>query len=148
MPGRRTLVALTVLLATLAIGAALVAGGQDERTATRPAPSPIAGSPPTRTVSRSIAAAAPAPPTVRAREGDLVRLAIVSRQAGTVTVDGYDRIEPVGPQSPARLSFIAERAGSFQVRLRQSAADTAGSREGPRGRWIGLLVVQEVAPRG
>jgi len=148
MPGRRTLVVLSVLLAALAVGAALETGGQDERTATRPTPPPAGGSPRTRTISRSIAATSPAPPTVRARVGDLVKLAIVSRAAGTVTLDGYDRIEPVGPQSPARFSFIAERAGSFPVRLRQSMAGTAAPREGPQGRWIGLLVVEEARARG
>jgi len=148
MPGRRTLVVLSVLLAALVVGASLEAGGRDERTATRPATPPTAGSPPSRTISRSIAAASPAPPTVRARVGDLVKLAIVSRAAGTVTLDGYDRIEPVGPQSPARFSFIAERAGSFPVRLRQSTPGTSGAREGPQGRWIGLLVVEEARPRG
>lgn len=139
---------LSVLLAALVVGASLEAGGQDERTATRPTTPPTAGSPSSRTISRSIAAASPTPPTVRAREGDVVKLAIVSNEAGTVTLDGYDRIEPVGPQSPARFSFIAERAGSFPVRLRQSMAGTPGPREGPQGRWIGLLVVEEAQPRG
>ncbi|MGI8592850.1 MAG: hypothetical protein ACR2ML_00490 [Solirubrobacteraceae bacterium] len=148
MPARRTLIVLTVLLAALAVGAALDAGGRDEQTATRPAPSPTAGSPPSRTIAATVAAAAPATPTVRARVGDLVKLAVVSRAAGTVALDGYDRIEPVGPQSPARLSFTAQRAGSFPVRFRDSIEGVDGSREGPQGRRIGLLVVEVAQPTG
>jgi len=132
-----------VLLAALVVGASLEAGGRDERTATRPTTPPTSGSPPTRTISRTIAATSPTPPTVRARAGDVVKLAIVSSATGTVTLDGYDRIEPVGPQSPARFSFVAERAGSFPVRLRQSPAGPGSPREGPQGRWIGLLVVEK-----
>lgn len=142
------LVVLSVLLAALVVGASLQAGGRDERTATRPATPPTGSAPPTRTISRSIAATSPTPPTVRARAGDVVNLAIVSSATGTVTLDGYDRIEPVGPQSPARFSFIAERAGSFPVRLRQSPIATAGPREGPQGLRIGLLVVEEAQPKG
>ncbi len=138
---------LSVLLAALVVGASLESGGRDERTATRPTTPSTAGLPPSRMVSRSIAAASPTPPTVRARAGDVVKLAILSSAVGTVTLDGYDRIEPVGPQSPARFSFIAERAGSFAVRLRQSAAVSAGAREGPQGRRIGLLVIEEAQPR-
>ncbi len=150
MPARRTLVALTVLLAALAVGAALEAGGRDEQAATRPPPSPTGGGPPSRTIVASIPAAAPAPRTVRARVGDVVKLAIVSRTAGTVTLDGYDRIEPVAPQSPARFSFIAQRAGSFPIRLLQSTereVGAAGRREGPQGSSIAFLVVEEPQPR-
>lgn len=148
MPPRRTLVALTVLLAALAVGAALESGRQDEQTATRPTPSPAPATPTSRTIVASIVAASPARPTVRARVGDLVKLAIVSRAAGAVLLDGYDQIEPVGPQTPARFSFIADRPGSFPVRLRLSAEPATSPREGPQGRLIGLLTVQEEQARG
>ncbi len=148
MPARRTLVVLAVLLAALGIAAALDAAGRDDgRTATRPAPSPGADLPPSRTIVATIPAASRAPRTVRARVGDLVKLTIASRAAGTVTLDGYDRSEPVEAGTPARFSLIVQRAGSFPVRVRRSAVATPGPREGPQGRWIGLLVVGEAARR-
>lgn len=147
MPSRRTLVVLAVLLAALAFGAALDAAGRDEQTATRPTRAPPSGLPPIRTIVATIPASSPAPPSVRARVGDVVKLTIASNAPGAVTVDGYDRREPVEAGTPARFSFVVQRAGSFPIRLRRSAVTTAGPREGPQGRWIGLLVVGEAARR-
>ncbi len=148
MPGRRTLAVLTVLLTALAVGAALEAGDRDERSETPLPPSSSAGSRASRRIVARIAAASPRPPTVRARVGDLVKVTVTSRATGAVTVDGYDRVEPVDAQSPARFSFIAERAGSFPMRFRESATGPPSSPEGPPGRRIALLVVGEAQASG
>ena len=139
------LIVLATVLVLLAVGSALETAGRSGRSQPPPAPvpPPARPSPPSQAVVARIPVASLAPATVRARAGDLVKLTVASQQPGIVTIDGYDRIEPVESQSPARFSFLAKRIGSFPVRFRASGQQAPGSPEGPPGRRVGLLVVDE-----
>ena len=123
---RRPLVILVAVLALVGL-VVVLSSGDGANQATRPA-DPTRVGPAPRTVTATIPLRAATAPTVRARIGDLVELTVPSGRPGTVTIDGYDRVLPVDPDSPARFSFTAEVAGSHPILL---APDT-GSGEPQR----------------
>ena len=53
--------------------------------------------------------------TVEVKRNVVVRLVIISDEAGTAVVQGYDLEMLVTAESPAQLDFIANRAGDFPV---------------------------------
>jgi hypothetical protein len=97
-------------------------------------PRPVPGPP--STVVASIPAVVDRPRPVRARVGDVVRLSVAATRPDSVTIQGYDRVEPVDPDTPARFSFLAERPGEFEIRLTSS------------GRIVGVLLVGLRRPAG
>lgn len=115
MPRRRLLIALALALLALALGGALRSAG-DGSTATRP-PDPT-GEPVERTtVAATIVPAGRRVARVRARVGDLVQLRVVGTSPDSVSVTGYDAVEPLDRESPALFDFVADRAGTFPVRF-------------------------------
>jgi hypothetical protein len=137
MLGRRLLVLMAVLLGFTALAAALaprptVTPPRGSATAS-PSPEPSTSSPSTPTshvIARTVDANAGARPAhVRARAGDVVRLAVRGDVLDAVELQGLDEIEPIEPGSPARFELLADATGEFPIVLQ--AAD----------RRVGLLDV-------
>ena len=77
------------------------------------------------TAPRTVEGRLPADGVVRAREGDVVELQVTSR-APTRRVVALGLEGRTEPRLPARLTFVADRAGRFAVTLRD-----AGTKAGP-----------------
>jgi len=69
---------------------------------------------------------------VRAREGDVVELRVTSRAADEARIPDLGVSGPAEPGLPARLVFVADRAGRFEVDLRD-AGTAVGRLEVRRG---------------
>ncbi len=54
---------------------------------------------------------------VRARVGDLVELTVTSREPDSASLEAFGLTDSAERGSPARFSFLADREGSFDVRL-------------------------------
>ena len=114
------LLAFAALLLVMAAIAAAVAPAPVDRNEQRTAPvSPRHVA--TRTTRAELPASNGRPVTVRARAGDVVELRVVSRAVDDVRVEGLGILEPVDETSPAILNFIADRPGSYDVRLDRQA---------------------------
>jgi hypothetical protein len=114
MPARRLLLAVALLLAAVALVIA-VRADDDDNQATRPAVTGGGGRE-GATVAAILAPRAGRPGRVTARLGDLVMLAVPGAEPGSVVIEGYDEVQPVDPQTPARFEFVADRTGAFPVR--------------------------------
>ena len=110
---RRRLLLLAVLLI---VGASLVSAVEPRDRASREAVDPVAANPPAPVVE----AALPADKEVRARVGDVVSLLVRAPAADTVEVPSLGVEGPVDANQPAELTFVADRAGRFRVRLRDA----------------------------
>lgn len=55
------------------------------------------------------------PQALRVAQGSAVRLELLSDVAAELHVHGYDHELPVPPNTPARLDFIADKAGRFEL---------------------------------
>ncbi len=128
MPARRLLLAVALLLAALALVISVRAENNDHQ-ATRPVVTGGAGRE-GATVVATLAPRAGRPGRVTARLGDLVMLEVPGAEPDTVEIDGYDEVQTVDPQNPARFDFVADRTGTFRVRF-------SGT-----GRIAGVLVVR------
>jgi hypothetical protein len=73
--------------------------------------------PPSGERGRDVAATMPEDETVDLRVGDLLELTVRATERGTVEVPALGKIEPVGPDAPARFTFYASRPGRYPVRL-------------------------------
>jgi endonuclease YncB( thermonuclease family) len=136
---RRVLLLSSILLITAAIAIALAPGrhGASAPVTSEPAV-PATSSAATGTVKAQLPGAIGS--VVRARLGDFVELRVASASPGTVRIDGYDRLEPVDPTSPARFGFVADEVGIFPVRVLDS-----GSEGLERSLTVGRIVVGPVA---
>jgi hypothetical protein len=127
MFGRRLLVLVAILMGLTALAASLAPPppegrqGQSER---RPSPAPPAGAtgaPPIDgggTVTAHLSAAPSAPPReVTAAHGDLVDLTVSGDVIDTVAISGMAVLEPMDPDSPARVELYADTPGRFPIRL-------------------------------
>jgi hypothetical protein len=87
---------------------------------------------------------APAPPTIRLRDGrrvgveeitvksgDRVRFVVISDERAEVHIHGYDRTVNVRPQRPARVSFPADVEGLFEIESHDTGAELASLRVVP-----------------
>ena len=112
---RRVLFAAAILLALAALLSSL---SPRERRAVAPSRTQqeAAVERPARTVSGRL----PADKVVRAREGNVVELEVMSQQADEVRIDDLGVSAPVQPDLPAELRFVADEAGRFPVTLRDS----------------------------
>jgi hypothetical protein len=121
VPGRRALLAVAILLLTAALVTS-VSPRQRERTSSISMPqAEPAGAAERRTVEGRL----PADRVVRAREGDIVELEVTSRAPDEARVVALGLEGPTEPGLPAKLTFVADRAGRFAVTLRD-----AGTRAG------------------
>ena len=126
MPARRLLPVVALLLLALALAASIDTGNQGGTSDRAPA-SPAPREPPAEsaTVTATLAPNVRRPEPVRARVGDLVHLQVLGTAPDSVTIKGYDVVETVDAESPARFEFFAETPGSFPVRF-QSDGRVAG----------------------
>ena len=81
------------------------------------------------TIERRISVDDGASTAVRVARGDIVRLEVTGDVLDSVELDGLDRIEVIEPVTPALFEVLAERPGTYPIRL--VAAD----------RRIGQLVI-------
>jgi len=122
------LLVVSIIVAVLAIAVAAIrlatVGGDKDTSAEAPdAPAePVArrAPRPIRTarivIRRGIPAGGPA--DLRVRRGEELRLTVVSTGAeDDVHVHGYDLLQPVSPDRPARFRFPATIVGEFDVEL-------------------------------
>ena len=139
MRSRRALLLASILLITAVIAIALAPG---QRSAGGPATSepalPARPGPSSGAVQAQLPGATGS--VVRARVGDVVELRVDSQSPGTVRIDGYDRVDPVDPTSPAQVSFLADRAGTFAVRILDSINEDL-----EQARTVGRIVVAPAA---
>jgi hypothetical protein len=123
MLGRRLLVLVAVLMGLTALAASLAPPPQTGRgplaTATpSPAPAPTARPRAGATVSVHLSASPDTVPhDVAATRGDVVDLVVTGDVIDTVTIGGLAVMEPIDPDSPARVELFADRPGSFPIRL-------------------------------
>lgn len=54
---------------------------------------------------------------VRIRVGDQLTLTVHSRRTDQVEIAAFGALEPVSPDAPARFDLIADRPGTFPIRL-------------------------------
>ena len=82
------------------------------------APLPIGVTPPTeRTIHLEAKSFEYSPPVIHVSQGDRVTLEIVSTDVvHGIYIDGYGLEATADPGQTARLSFVADRAGSFRFR--------------------------------
>jgi hypothetical protein len=116
VPWRRLLLFAVLLI----VGASLVSAmaPRDRRVDDSPnaGAQPPASNPPAPVVEASL----PGDKEVRARVGDVVRLLVRAPSADVVELTNLAVEEPVDPDQPAELLFVADRAGRFPVRLRDA----------------------------
>ncbi|MGZ8754968.1 MAG: hypothetical protein ACXW15_07230 [Acidimicrobiia bacterium] len=60
------------------------------------------------------------PSSPEASQGDLVEVIVASDVEDEVHIHGYDTMLDVSPQEPAKVRFIADIPGVFEVELEQS----------------------------
>jgi hypothetical protein len=131
---RRLLLLIAVLLVVGAIASAIAPHNSTRTNATTTTTGP--GAPPTvpsTTAGATVTAELPGPATgrtktVRARVGDLIDQTVRAPGPDTVTIAGYDEIQPADATSPAHFSFFADQSGTFDVSL-QEAGTVAGRLE-------------------
>src|SRR5215210_4115587 len=108
LPARRALLAVAILLLTAALVSSVA-----PRPRERPAAGPVAAQPGRSPASRPrrVRGRLPADRVVRAREGDVVELRIMSRAPDEARITGLGIAGPSEPGLPAELVFVANRAG-------------------------------------
>ncbi len=120
MPARRALLAVAILL----LAAALVSSVAPRQREPAPVAVPQA-EPAGAAARRTVEGRLPADGVVRAREGDVVELQVTSRAPDEARIVALGLEGPTEPGLPATLTFVADRAGRFDVTLRD-----AGTRAG------------------
>jgi hypothetical protein len=129
MLARRLLLLIAVLLVAGAFASAIAprdttkndrTGTSSGTTASTPAPAPA----PATSAGLTVEAELPGTPggktkTVHARVGDLIDLTVRASGPDTVTIEGYDEVQPADADNPARFSFFADQQGAFDVTLQQ-----------------------------
>jgi hypothetical protein len=129
MLGRRLLVLVAVLMGLTALAASL-APPPPERGSTgtaTPTPSPTASAeaspaarPGATVTGRLSATSSAAPRQITAARGDLVDLVVTGDVVDTVAITGLPVLEPIDPDSPARVELFADTPGRFAIRLLDS----------------------------
>jgi hypothetical protein len=114
---RRVAIALAVLIAVLVV----LASASRTRGPVTPLPPATAATAPTTSVDAQL----PADGTVRARQGELVRLHIQSPTSDVAEILALGVSTPVGPNLDAPLQFVADQPGTFAIMLRY-AGETVG----------------------
>jgi hypothetical protein len=116
VPWRRLLLFAALLLVAISLVSAMTPRQQRVRDSSGANAEPPPKSPPASVVEASL----PAERAVRARIGDVVRLRVRAPAADVVEVTSLAVEEPVDAGATAELEFVADRAGSFRVRLREA----------------------------
>ena len=127
--------ALSILVAAVAIVLAVVrlatlgdAGSTTQTAAPSDDAAATAPAQPVRAVKIALVQGLPkgGPANIRIRAGDELRLTVTSTGAeDTVVIDGYAKSANVSPASPARLNFVADQPGVFDILLDMSGTKLA-----------------------
>ena len=136
MLARRLLLLIAVLLVVGAFASAIAprdttSGDRATTTPTTVTP-PTGGALPQQGAGTTVTAVLPGRPegaTKRAcAVGDLIDLTVKAPAPDSVTIAGYDEVQPADPENPAHFSFFADEPGTFDVTL-QDAGTLVGRLE-------------------
>lgn len=120
MAARRILVMLAVLMGITALSVAVAPppqpGGQRSSTTPSAGGAQAPSTPPT-TIERTISAESVEAPTVNVPLGSTLRLTVEADALDAIEIDQLDRYAPVTPEAPALFELLADRIGSYDVRL-------------------------------
>ena len=116
VPWRRLVFFAVLLVVGASLVSAMAPRDRSSDRSSNGAVDPSASSPPAPVVE----AALPGEKEVRARVGDVIRLTVSAPSADVVELSTLAVEEPVDADQPAELVFVADRAGSFRVRLRDA----------------------------
>lgn len=120
MPARRALLAVAILLLAAALVSSIAPRQRERASVTVPQAEPAGAA----TAPRTVEGRLPADGVVRAREGDVVELRVTSRAPDEARIVALGLEGPTEPRLPARLTFVADRAGRFAVTLRDAGTRT------------------------
>jgi hypothetical protein len=126
MPARRTLLLVAVLLLLAAVVSSVV----EENRSRAPSSGDETAGRPARAKPRVVRGRLPADGTVVAREGDVVKVEVMSNRPDEAQVLGLGLDAPSEPGLPGELEFVADQAGRFAVTLRDA------------GRRVGVIEVR------
>jgi hypothetical protein len=126
MPARRALLLVAVLL----LLAALVSSVSQENRSRSPSPGGEAAGRAAPEKPRIVKGRLPADRVVVAREGDIVKVQVMSSRPDEAQILGLGLAAPTEPGYPGTLEFVADQAGRFSVTLRDS------------GRRVGVIEVR------
>jgi hypothetical protein len=118
MLARRLLVLVAVLMGLTAVAAGF-ATRPPTRTTTQ---DPVSPPEPSRTASPTVErfVSVSEPTSVSVEEGSELRLTVRGDTLDVVELVGLDQLQAVAPESPAVFDLIADRPGSYPIRLTQS----------------------------
>jgi hypothetical protein len=126
MAARRLIIVLLVLIAVSTVAAALAPNPEDRRdrqartepvTNGRPGDERAEPPPALGRAFRAVVVDDRKGGSVRLRVGDQVTLTVKSRTTDQVQILGFGALEPVAPDAPARFDLLADRPGTFPIRL-------------------------------
>lgn len=129
MLARRLLVLVAVLMGLTALAAGLAAPPTRTPVAT---PEPVAPTPAvtaSAVVERTVHVDEPT--TVAVDQGDEVRLTVRGDVLDAVELVGLDLLQPIAPATPAVFDVLADRPGSYPIRLTQAGEDVGKLRVTP-----------------
>jgi hypothetical protein len=136
MRGRRTIVAVAIVMGLMALAASLAPPPERTGPTPEPALSPGPSAAPSVTagdeVARTIRLGGSAP-DVRVRVGDTLGLTVTGDAVDTVVIPDLGVVEPIDPASPADIELYADTPGRYPISLLGS------------GRAIGTL---QITPAG
>jgi hypothetical protein len=123
MRGRRTIVAVAIVMGLMALAASLAPPPERTRPGPAPGPSPAPSAAPSVTagdeVARTIRLGA-ARPEIRVQVGDTLGLTVAGDAVDTVVIPDLDVMEPIDPASPADIELYADTPGRYPISLLES----------------------------
>jgi hypothetical protein len=117
MLARRMLVFVAILMGLTALAAGL--STPPGARLGEPSPEPVLGAPThpaTPAIERTLDLGAP-PQTVAVNQGDELRLTVEGDALDTVELVGMDQLAAIAPETPAVFDLLADRPGSYPIRL-------------------------------
>jgi hypothetical protein len=126
VPARRILLAAAVMLLLAALLSSL-SPREDQAVAPSRTEADAAAAEPPRVAKGRL----PADEVVRAREGDIVELEVAGDRPDEARIDELGISGLTEPGLPARLRFVADRTGRFEVTLRDAGERVGYLQIGP-----------------
>jgi hypothetical protein len=138
MFGRRIVILVAVLMGLTALAASVAPPPDPARRDRAPTPTPSPSPSPAAPAGEVDARIVIGPPggalsRVRARVGDTVMLEVSGDVVDSVVVGNLPVIEPIDPDTPARLQLLPDTPGSYPVRLVDQGRDVGVLEVGPSG---------------
>ena len=120
MRGRRTIIAVAIVMGLMALAASIAPPPERTGPGPAPAPSPAPSAAPAVTagddVARTIQLGAHRP-DIRVQVGDTLGLTVSGDAVDTVVIPGLGVMEPIDPASPANIELYADTPGRYPISL-------------------------------